>query len=111
MAQAGERSGIFVSTDLLALQLIGIMREERIPFGEKVLLSGYDDILPSAEISPSLTTIHQPTRKEGHLAVQLVQKCIAGEKIGIQRLEPLLKIRETSGGSIQGGDKLLGMEE
>ncbi|MGI5923634.1 MAG: LacI family DNA-binding transcriptional regulator [Lentisphaeria bacterium] len=111
MAQAGERSGIFVSTDLLALQLIGIMREERIPFGEKVLLSGYDDILPSAEISPSLTTIHQPTRKEGHLAVQLVQKCIAGEKIGIQRLEPLLKIRETSGEPIQGGDKLLGMEE
>lgn len=111
MAKSDERCGIFVTTDFLAIDLIGILREEHIPIGKKVLISGYDDISTSAEIRPSLTTVHPPTRQEGRLAVQLVQKCIAGEEIGIQRLEPLLMIRETSGVITNKRENLQGMEE
>ncbi|MCQ2403681.1 MAG: LacI family transcriptional regulator [Lentisphaeria bacterium] len=95
----GVKTGVFAESDFLAYDLIGLCKEMEIALGENILLAGYDDIFASAWLNPSLTTIHQPTRQEGHLAVKkVIDSLTASSQPSIERIEPTLIVRETTGG-------------
>lgn len=104
--RAGIKTGIFAETDFLAYGWVGFAREEHIALGKNILLVGYDDITTSMWMTPSISTIHQPTRKEGHLAVKKVLECLSEPKRGVIYLEPEIVVRETTGGKRNADDLL-----
>ncbi len=61
---------IFTSTDFLAINVLNIARKlgKRVP--EDIQVIGFDDIFYSSLSSPSLTTIRQPVKKMGELAIE-----------------------------------------
>lgn len=96
---AGKRFGFFSDSDYMALNMYPIFAARKLKIGEKVLICGFDDIFYSRVSMPSLTTIHQPTRLEGKIAVQKLVSMIYGEQAKDELLKPFLVKRESTGGS------------
>ena len=66
--------------------------------GKDYFLIGHDNQFLTARMSVSLSTVHQPTREEGILAVQKVIRLTEGNTVEDELLNPWLVIRESSGG-------------
>jgi len=100
MFERGARpDGIFcASGDLVAL---GFMKEASrlgIKIPSDLAIIGYDDILASSMVSPSLTTIRQPIMKMGQEAIDITIRTIKGEikkPVNIT-FEPVLTVRESA---------------
>lgn len=88
--------GIFAVTDILALRAIRALSTTSLQVGRDVLLIGYDDLDLTCEITPPLTTIHQPFREEGRLAAQKLIRMIYGERESSVMIPPTLVIRESA---------------
>ena len=48
---------------------------------------GFDDVMYTAQMSPPLTTIHQPLVEIGKMAVNMLLRRIAGEQLGSNHVE------------------------
>lgn len=72
LASAPDLDGVFVANDQMALGLLHAAGERRIGVPGDVAVVGFDGLLEGAHFSPSLTTIVQPLRELGRLAVQEV---------------------------------------
>ena len=94
-----NRYGFFVDCDYAALDLYPVFAKKDLIPGKDIFLCGFDDIFYSRISHPSLTTIHQPTRQEGRLAVQLLVSMIYGKRIESEMIRPYLLHRETTGGT------------
>jgi LacI family transcriptional regulator len=105
-AAAAERpTALFVASDVLAIKVMGVVRElgRRIP--EDVAIAGFDDILMSAHTFPPLTTVRQPAAKIGRRAASLLLERIERGKGGNtsadapvhERVPCELVIRQSSG--------------
>ena len=73
LVDSGKRfTAVFAQSDLLALGAIAHLRRrgQRVP--EDVSVVGYDDIPVAAFVDPPLTTVRQPMREVGALAVRLI---------------------------------------
>jgi LacI family transcriptional regulator len=64
---------IFIASDTMALGAMRALREEDISIPKDVALVGFDDLPPSRNSIPSLTTIRQPVYRFG---VKLVETLI-----------------------------------
>jgi DNA-binding LacI/PurR family transcriptional regulator len=71
-------------------------KNKKIP--SEVQIIGFDNSFIGELLSPSLTTIHQPIKELGALAVELLVKQINGEDVPIENhfIETRLKIREST---------------
>lgn len=79
--------GVFASSDMLALQVIKECRRLGKVIPEQVKIVGYDGIqLGAAE---DLTTIEQPIKEMGKLAVQHLLMQIAGETVPLETILPV----------------------
>ena len=54
--------GIFVSSDLIAAQVIQVCNELKIRISEDIQLVGFDDVDIATLTTPTITTIHQPIK-------------------------------------------------
>lgn len=99
LKDAGGKAGIFAEHDFIAYKLLNKMSGLGLQPGGRLLLAGFDDQVASIRFEPSLTTVHQPTRQEGRLAVDKLIRMIYGGREENETLKPYLVIRETSGGS------------
>lgn len=95
-ATASEPAGIFASCDELALRIMRLLAGTRWRVGQEILLIGYDDLDLTAEVTPALTTIHQPFREEGRIAARRVLGMIYGEPASEVLIEPRLVVRESA---------------
>ena len=97
IAESNEKTGIYADRDVHALNmLIHLARLNIIP-GERVLLVGNDNKQQSQYSVPTLTTVHQPMREEGMLAVKkLVNLIFGGTEIN-EYIKPYLVVRESTG--------------
>lgn len=102
----GKKIGVFAKHDHAALQLLPGFAAKKLPVGEQVLLVGFDDQLASRFSIPSLSTVHQPTRQEGHLAMEKLIRLIFGETEPGEMLKPHLVVRESTGGARPDPDRL-----
>ena len=94
---ADEKIGIYADRDVHALNiLIHLARLNIIP-GERVLLVGNDNKQQSRYSVPTLTTVHQPTREEGMLAVKKLINLIFGGTENNEYIKPYLIVRESTG--------------
>lgn len=73
-------TAIVASNDLMAFGVIQAAQEVGLKIGSDLSVTGFDDIAMAATISPSLTTVRQPTYKMGFAAMELLKQIIAGEK-------------------------------
>jgi DNA-binding LacI/PurR family transcriptional regulator len=57
---------------------MGALRERGVPIPGQVRLVGYDDILLSMHVHPTLTTVRQPIEQAGRALVALLFESMAG---------------------------------
>lgn len=94
-----HKVGIFAAHDFLAYQLMAQLAAAGIELGKQFLLASFDDQIASIYCVPSLTTVHQPTRREGRAAVEKLVRIIYGGQEKSEMLKPHLVIRESTGGA------------
>lgn len=70
LREASDLDAVFVANDQMALGLFHVAHEQRIGIPEQLAVVGFDGIDEGAQFTPSLTTIRQPLRELGKLAVQ-----------------------------------------
>ena len=88
--------GVFAVTDIKALSVIRALREYPFSIGNEVLLIGYDDLDFTGHLTPALTTIHQPFKKIGTLAVEKMLALTEGKEVDSEKVAPWLVARETA---------------
>lgn len=90
---------VFVASDTMAMGALRALREENIKVPEQIAVVGYDD-LPSSKLAiPPLTTIRQPIRSVGALAVDMLMDILENDIAPAQRivLPTELVIRDSCG--------------
>ncbi len=93
----------FVTADVLAIQVMTVIREMGLRIPEDVAIGGFDDILMSAHTVPPLTTVRQPAARIGQRAAELLFNRIEGvadHGLVHERVPCTLVIRGSSGRKI-----------
>ncbi|UJF33897.1 LacI family DNA-binding transcriptional regulator [Paenibacillus hexagrammi] len=92
LSEHPEVDGLFVSSDMIAYQVMKVCAAKGIRIPEQLQLIGYDDIPISEWITPGLTTIKQPIEEMSRLAFNIIEKLIEGEGAELP-LEHVLPVR------------------
>lgn len=95
---SGRKIGIFAFTDAIAMNLVYELGIQGYKAGKDYFIVGHDNQFLTARMSISLSTVHQPMREEGSLAVKKVIRLTEGNTVEDELLNPWLMIRESSGG-------------
>lgn len=97
--KSDKKYGFFANSDYIALNMYPFFARKNMEIGKNIKLIGFDDIFYSRISKPSLTTVHQPTRIEGHVAVRKMINMVFGKKEDSETLKPFLMVRESTGGN------------
>lgn len=73
---AGSITGVFVTSDQLAMGLMGALAERGISIPRDMSIIGFDNIPVSGQIYPPLTTIGQCLEQKATLAIEILQRQI-----------------------------------
>ena len=92
-----DRIGIYADRDVHALNMLIHLAYLKVIPGDRVLLVGNDDKQQSRFSVPTLTTVHQPIREEGFLAVKKLINMIFGKPEKNEFIRPHLIVRQSSG--------------
>ncbi len=98
IASLKERpTAIFCFNDIMALGLISRLVEHNIRIPEDISVIGYDNIDLAAYFSPPLTTIHQPKRRVGKTAFEILLERIKNKEHEKQvfEMKPELVVRKS----------------
>jgi LacI family transcriptional regulator len=93
-------TAIFAANDLMALGVLGELSARGLRIPGDVSVCGFDDVFPSAIVSPSLTSVRQPLQELGQAAVEILRARLAGEASPepVRRLFPTtLVVRDSTG--------------
>jgi DNA-binding LacI/PurR family transcriptional regulator len=92
-------TAIVASNDLSAMGAMQAAKEAGLTIGEQISITGFDDIPMARIVSPSLTTVRQPTYDLGSVAVKMVLKHLRGEAIRERHVQVAteLVVRESTG--------------
>lgn len=111
-------TAVFAFDDMVAIGAMQAFLEEGVGVPGDIAVVGYDDILLARYVTPSLTTIEQPKRQMGNLAMEMLIRVIRGEDLEAREvvLKPELIVRQSSmslsrRGSVQSALRGLPVEE
>ncbi|MDY0211048.1 MAG: LacI family DNA-binding transcriptional regulator [Acholeplasma sp.] len=76
-----EIDGVFATSDFLAIHALNILNKMGKKVPEEVQIVGFDNIVYTTLVSPNITTIEQPIRKMGELALESLVKLLNDEPI------------------------------
>jgi LacI family transcriptional regulator len=76
VARAPDLDAVFVANDQMALGLLHVAHQRGIAVPDTIAVVGFDGLIEGAQFSPSLTTIGQPLRELGRLAVEELRSSI-----------------------------------
>lgn len=89
--------GIFATSDIIAAFAVKWCRKLGKEVPRQIRIVGYDDVSAASWVSPSITTVKQPIREMGRLAVELIRKQMDGEAFERENVLPVeLVERETT---------------
>jgi DNA-binding LacI/PurR family transcriptional regulator len=90
-------TAIFTYNDRLAVGAYQAIRAAGLTIGREVSVVGFDDIPMTEWLDPPLTSIRQPRREMGRIAVDIVLKAIRGEAAPeLLVVQPTLVVRGSS---------------
>ena len=92
-------SAIFAFNDIAAIHALNALHLKGVEVPGDVILAGYDNIYLTRELDPPLTTVGQPTKEIGRLAIKMLIKRISGESqnpVEELMLEPRLIVRQST---------------
>jgi DNA-binding LacI/PurR family transcriptional regulator len=92
-----EFDAVFAASDLIAIGVIGALRDRGLSVPKDVAVVGFDDIPAAAHFNPPLTTVQQDTRRAAEMLVENLTRIIAGESVGSALIEPQLIVRASCG--------------
>jgi LacI family transcriptional regulator len=89
-------TAIAASTDLIAWHVIQQAQqlERRVP--DSLSVTGFDDIEMASQTLPTITTVDQPKCQMGEVAMQLLKRCMEGEKVDDCLMQPRLVVRDST---------------
>lgn len=94
-----KATAIFVHNDLTAFGVMQALEEQEIKIGKDMALVSFDNTFLASITKPGLTSVSQPTKEIGRIAVEIIlnriNKNLEGEPVSIS-LEPRLVVRESS---------------
>ena len=73
-----ELDGLFVASDLMAVEAMAVLREAGRDIPADVAVVGFDDSASATSADPPLTTIRQPFEQSAAEAVRVLNELIAG---------------------------------
>ncbi|GAA5193759.1 LacI family DNA-binding transcriptional regulator [Rugosimonospora acidiphila] len=80
-------TAIFAGSDQIAFGVLEAARLTGLRVPQDLSVVGFDDTYAAASTAPPLTTVHQPLREMGELAVQTLLRLRAGEAIASHHVE------------------------
>ena len=91
-------TAVVTMSDIIAIGALEAARELGLRVPQDISISGYDDIPPARWVTPRLTTVHQPIREKGELAVELLVELMKGNTVETCHVLPtFLAERESVG--------------
>lgn len=98
MALNEPPTAIFAGNDLMAIGVLTKLQELGVSVPDDISVVGYDNTSLASIGTVSLTTVHQPRRQLGELAVELLAERLAGRTESRHELiEPRLVTRSSTG--------------
>jgi PAS domain S-box-containing protein len=92
---------IVAANDMMALAALEALQARGIRVPSDVAVVGFDDIEEAMTVTPSLTTVRQPTHKLGQRAVEVLLALLANKRVPEQTTLPTeLVVRQSCGCSI-----------
>jgi LacI family transcriptional regulator len=85
--QPDPPTAIFAGNDAQAAGVYQVLYERGIRVPEQVSVIGFDDVMYTAQMSPPLTTVHQPLVEIGKMAVNMLLRLIAGQNLESNHVE------------------------
>lgn len=82
-------TAIFARNDFTAIGAMSAIKEFRLRIPHDIAVVGFDDIPMAVHMSPTLTTVRQPTHRQGVIAAELLLRRIEAKEV-IQREEKIL---------------------
>ena len=93
-------SAIFAFNDIAAISTLHLLQARKLRIPQDVVVAGFDNIFLSRETYPTLTSVAQPTREIGRMAVELlVSRINSPEKSKKTQeivLQPRIVVREST---------------
>ena len=74
-------TAIFCYNDQTALGALAGLRQSKLRVPDDVSVVGIDDVIMAEWVSPPLTTVRQPAREMGRMAMTMILKLLAGEPL------------------------------
>lgn len=99
LALARPPTGVFCASDEMACGFMGALQRAGVAVPRAVSVVGFDDIEVAAHLTPTLTTIHQPRRRIGVRAAELMLAAIEPGGIasdGADEILPVALVRRQS---------------
>jgi DNA-binding LacI/PurR family transcriptional regulator len=78
LAQPDRPTAVFCYNDMTAIGAIRSIKSHGLKVPEDISVVGFDDLLLSQYTDPPLTTIHQPMRRMGNLAMETLLELLSG---------------------------------
>ena len=83
-------TAVFARNDFTAIGAINAIKESGLEIPKDISIIGFDDIPMAMHTSPALTTVRQPTRRQGSLAAEYLLRRIES-KSAVEREETILE--------------------
>jgi DNA-binding LacI/PurR family transcriptional regulator/anti-anti-sigma regulatory factor/GAF domain-containing protein len=89
---------IVAANDSMALGAMQVLRKRGVQVPYDVAIVGFDDLGEAQVVTPSLTTVRQPTYEQGKRAVEMVLALLTGQEVPEQVIFPTeLVVRQSCG--------------
>lgn len=99
LSQTSPPTVVMTAADRAAIGAISACRDRGLPVPEKVSVIGFDDLHPARDVTPRLSTVHNPVEESGWEAASLLVDLIEQKITKATRrwLETTFVIRESTG--------------
>jgi len=100
LASPQRPTAVFARNDFTAIGALNAIKRTGLRIPEDIAVVGYDDIPMASHVSPTLTTVRQPTHEQGRLAAELLLQRIEkdGERPRAEKaFHCELVVRESTG--------------
>lgn len=97
LLKRGGIDAIFAANDHMAMGALRAISDVGLRVPDDVAVAGFDDLVGTNFLTPSLTTVHQPFEKIGEVCMASLLAAIAGESVDDVLLDAKLVVRESTG--------------